>query len=126
MKKVLIVEDHNDMHEVLIWQVELMGFEAISARDGNEGLEKALVEKPDLILMDIMMPNQNGLDATRMLRARAETKEIPILAETALFSPSDLRKIMEAGCSGFIVKPFTFHELQIKIRELIPADEVNT
>jgi CheY-like chemotaxis protein len=126
MKKVLIVEDHNDMHEVLIWQVELMGFEAISARDGNEGLEKALVEKPDLILMDIMMPNQNGLDATRMLRARAETKEIPILAETALFSPSDLRKIMEAGCSGFIVKPFTFHELQIKIHELIPADEVNT
>jgi CheY-like chemotaxis protein len=126
MKKVLIVEDHNDMHEVLIWQVELMGFEAISARDGNEGLEKALVEKPDLILMDIMMPNQNGLDATRILRARAETKEIPILAETALFSPSDLRKIMEAGCSGFIVKPFTFHELQIKIHELIPADEVNT
>jgi DNA-binding response OmpR family regulator len=50
MKKVLIIEDHTDMHELLIWQVELMGFEAISARDGKEGLEKAIVEKPELIL----------------------------------------------------------------------------
>lgn len=124
--KILVVEDHSDMHELLIWQVELMGFEAISARDGKEGLEKAIVEKPELILMDIMMPNINGLDATRMLRARAETKEIPILAATARSSPADLRACIEAGCNSFIVKPFTFHELRMKISELIPAARSET
>jgi CheY-like chemotaxis protein len=120
MKKVLIVEDHADMRELLIWQIELMGFAAVAAKHGKEAVEKAVTEKPHLILMDIMMPSMDGWEAARALRAQAETKEIPILAATALFRDSDLKSCLEAGCNGYIVKPFTFQELQAKVRELVP------
>ncbi|HTN69954.1 MAG TPA: response regulator [Methylomirabilota bacterium] len=120
MKKILIVEDHADMRELLIWQIELMGFSAVAAKHGKEALEKAIADKPHLILMDIMMPSMDGWEAARALRAGPETKEIPILAATALFRDSDLKSCLEAGCNGYIVKPFTFQELQAKVRELLP------
>jgi CheY-like chemotaxis protein len=121
VNKVLIIEDHGDMRELLTWQIELMGFVPIPANRGNEGVEKALSEKPQLIIMDIMMPGMDGWEAAREIRANAETKDIPILAATALFRDSDLKACIEAGCTGYIVKPFTFQELQAKVRELIPA-----
>jgi len=120
MKKVLIVEDHADMRELLSWQIELMGFVPITAKHGKEGVEKALSEKPHLVLMDIMMPGMDGRETARALRANPETKDIPILAATALFRDSDLKSCLEAGCNGYIVKPFTFQELQAKLREFIP------
>jgi two-component system cell cycle response regulator DivK len=119
MKKVLIIEDHGDMRELLTWQIELMGFLPITAKRGQEGVEKAATEKPELIIMDIMMPGMDGLEAAREIRANAETKDIPILAATALFRDADLKSCLEAGCSGYIVKPFTFQELQGKVREFI-------
>ena len=111
---------HADMRELLTWQVELMGFTPIPAKHGKEGVEKAIAEKPDLVLMDIMMPGMDGWAAARELRANPETKSIPILAATALFRDSDLKTCIEAGCNGYIVKPFTFQELQGKLREFIP------
>lgn len=120
MKKVLIVEDHADMRELLSWQIELMGFVPITAKHGKEGVEKALSEKPQLVLMDIMMPGMDGRETARALRANPETKDIPILAATALFRDSDLKSCLEAGCNGYIVKPFTFQELQAKLREFVP------
>jgi CheY-like chemotaxis protein len=121
MKKILIIEDHSDMRELLMWQIELMGFMPITAMRGKEGVEMALSEKPELIIMDIMMPGMDGWEAAREIRAHPETKEIPILAATALFRDSDLKTCIEAGCNGYIVKPFTFQELQGKVRELIPS-----
>jgi CheY-like chemotaxis protein len=122
MKKVLIVEDHADMRELLTWQIELMGFLPIPAKHGKEGLEKAIAEQPDLILMDIMMPGMDGWEAARALRANPDTQDIPILAATALFRDSDLKSCLDAGCNGYIVKPFTFQELQGKVREFIASD----
>ncbi len=121
MKKVLIVEDHADMRELLSWQVELMGFMPIPAKHGKEGVNKAISERPSLILMDIMMPGMDGWEAARALRANPETKDIPILAATALFRDSDLKNCLDSGCNSYIVKPFTFQELQGKLRELIPS-----
>lgn len=121
MKKVLIIEDHSDMRELLMWQIELMGFMPVTAKRGKEGVEMALSEKPELIIMDIMMPGMDGWEAAREIRAHADTKNIPILAATALFRDSDLKTCIEAGCNGYIVKPFTFQELQGKVRELIPS-----
>ncbi len=121
MKTILIIEDHSDMRELLMWQIELMGFMPITAKRGKEGVEMALSEKPELIIMDIMMPGMDGWEAAREIRAHAETKEIPILAATALFRDSDLKTCIEAGCNDYIVKPFTFQELQGKVRELIPS-----
>jgi two-component system cell cycle response regulator DivK len=124
MKKILIVEDHADMRELLTWQIELMGFKPIPAKHGKEGIEKAIAEKPDLVLMDIMMPGMDGWEAARELRAHPETKGVPILAATALFRDSDLKTCLEAGCNGYIVKPFTFQELQGKLREFISQHDV--
>lgn len=121
MKKVLIIEDHGDMRELLTWQVELMGFVPITAKRGSEGVEKAVSEKPELIILDIMMPGMDGLQAARAIRANEQTKEIPILAATALFREPDLKSCIDAGCNAYITKPFTFQELQGKVRELIPA-----
>jgi two-component system cell cycle response regulator DivK len=122
MKKILIVEDHADMRELLTWQIELMGFVPIPAKHGKEGLEKAITEQPHLILMDIMMPGMDGWEAARALRANPGTRDIPILAATALFRDADLKSCLDAGCNGYIVKPFTFQELQEKVRQFISLD----
>ncbi|MDP2607119.1 MAG: response regulator [Deltaproteobacteria bacterium] len=119
MKKILVVEDHADMRELLAWQIELMGFVPITAKLAKEGVEKAIAEQPNLILMDVMMPGMDGREAVRQLRAHPETKDIPILAATALFRTTDLKSCLDAGCNGYIIKPFTFQELQVKLREFV-------
>ncbi len=121
VKKILVVEDHADMRELLVWQLELMGFLPVTAERAQESVEKAMKEKPDLILMDIMMPGMDGRDAVRLLRSNRETEGIPILAATALFREVDLKSCVEAGCDDYIVKPFTFQELQDKINLFIAA-----
>jgi CheY-like chemotaxis protein len=123
MRKVLVVEDHPDMRELLVWQMELMGFSAIPAKHGKEGVDKAMEEKPQLILMDIMMPVMDGREATRILRSNPATQDIPILAATALFKESELNSCIEAGCNDYLVKPFTFQELRGKIQEYVPMSE---
>jgi len=109
------------MRELLTWQIELMGFMPVTAKLGTEGVDKAVSEKPELIIMDIMMPGMDGLAAAREIRANEETKNIPILAATALFRDSDLKNCIEAGCNTYIIKPFTFQELQGKVRELMSS-----
>lgn len=121
MNKVLIIEDHNDMRELLSWQLELMGFVPIAARQGREGIERAIAEKPALIILDIMMPGMDGWEAARQIKANPDTTHIPILAATALFRDSDLKACLDSGCNGYIVKPFTFQELQGKVKALIPS-----
>ena len=117
--KVLIVEDHPDMRDLLGRIVEGMGYVPVIASDGEEGIEKAIAEKPNLILLDMRMPLMDGREVARRLRANPETKGIPILATTALFRSDDLNACLEAGCNGYIVKPFGVRDLQRKIRELL-------
>jgi two-component system cell cycle response regulator DivK len=117
--KVLIVEDHPGMRDLLHRIVERMGYVPVSASNGEEGVEKAIAERPSLILLDMMMPIMDGWEVARRLRANAETKEIPILATTALSRPDDLNACLEAGCNAYIVKPFGVRDLQRKIRELL-------
>ena len=84
MAKVLLVEDHPDIRRVLRVQLEWMGLTVILAKNGKEGFDTAIAEKPDLILMNSMMPEMDGWQANRVLRANPETKDIPILAATAM------------------------------------------
>jgi two-component system, cell cycle response regulator DivK len=97
-----------------------MGFTTIIAKNGKEGVDTAVAEKPDLILMNSIMPEMNGWEATKILRSNPQTKDIPILAATAMFRPDDLRAWLDVGCDDYIVKPFTMDELSRKIRALIP------
>lgn len=117
MNKVLVVEDNPDMLQLLAWQVERLGFLVIRAKNGQEGVEKAVKERPRLIFMDIMMPGMDGREATRSLRSKPETREIPIVAATVLFRDSDLRSCIEAGCNDHLVKPFTFEQLVGKVQQ---------
>ena len=120
MKKVLVVEDHPDMREILTAQLSMLGFTVISAENGKEGVEKAIKEKPQLILMDIMMPGMDGREATRIIRSNQRSKDIPILATTAITKESQLRECIAAGCDGYIVKPFTIDKLLEKIQGYFP------
>ncbi len=125
MNKALIVEDHPDLLEVLTCQLVKMGFAVVSANTGMEAVEKAIEEKPHLILMDIMLPGMDGREATRRIRSNPETKEIPILAVTAITDKSQLRECIEAGCNDVIVKPFTSKDLREKIQTILdPHKEI--
>jgi CheY-like chemotaxis protein len=123
MTTVLLVDDNRDMRELLRVHINLMGFVAITAKDGKDAVEVATTDKPDLIVMDIMMPEMDGWEATRILRADPETREIPILVMTALSQRINLQKCLEAGCNEYIVKPFTWNELQTRIKALVPFED---
>ncbi len=99
--------------------MEAWDFAVVSANTGKEGVEKAIEEKPNLILMDIMMPVMDGREATRRIRSNPETKDIPILAITALTKESELRECIEAGCNDYMLKPFNYKDLQEKIQALL-------
>ena len=119
MTKILLVEDHPDIRKVVRVQLERLGFVVSIAKNGKEGVETAIAVKPDLILMNCKMPEMDGWQATRILRKNPETKNIPILVATAMFDPSEIKTCIDAGCSDYIIKPFTFVELQRKIAALI-------
>ena len=119
MAKILLVEDHPDIRHVLSRQLECMGFAAITANNGREGVETAVAEKPDLIVMNSVMPEMNGWEATRVLRANPQTKKIPILAATGFSQTADIQTWIDAGCNDYIIKPFTSDELLTKITALI-------
>ncbi len=119
MKKALIVEDHLDLLGVFSQLLESWDFAVVSANTGMEGVEKAFEEKPHLILMDIMMPGMDGREATRRIRSNLETKDIPILAITALPKESQLRECIKAGCNDYILKPFNCKDLREKIQAIL-------
>ncbi|MHA1474234.1 MAG: response regulator [Promethearchaeota archaeon] len=105
MKKVLVIEDNETnlylMHTIL----QKLGFQVIDAQDGSSGVERAIAEKPDLILMDIQLPVLDGYGATRKIRANEETKDIPIIAITSYAMVGDKERILNAGCTAYIEKP---------------------
>jgi two-component system, cell cycle response regulator DivK len=117
--KILVVEDNEAMRDLLARILEGMGYVPVLASHGKEGLEKAIAEKPNLIIMDMMMPVMDGWETARALRANPDTKNIPILATTALSRPRELKSCLDAGCNGYIVKPFSVRNLQRKIKKLL-------
>jgi two-component system, cell cycle response regulator DivK len=118
-KRILIVEDHNDMVEVLEHELKSLGYEAITARNGLEAIELAQSETPDVIILDIMLPKLNGFEATFQIRNNPQTQFIPILAATAKALPGDREQCLRAGCDGYLAKPFTQLELGQAIVELL-------
>src|SRR5688572_28449244 len=119
--KILIAEDHSGMREVIRLILGSLDYAPIVARHGNECLDKAITENPQLILMDMMMPGLDGWQVSRALRANPDTKNIPILATTVLCRPHQLKTCLEAGCNDYIVKPFSVLSLHSKIRAMLTA-----
>ena len=114
MTKVLIIEDEPNMVLGLKDSCEYEGYEVCVARDGKEGLEKATTEKPDIILLDVMLPLMSGIDVCRTLRARGI--ETPILMLTARSQEIDKVVGLEVGADDYVTKPFSIKELLARIR----------
>jgi CheY-like chemotaxis protein len=120
MKKILVVEDEVTNQEVAEVILKNQGFKTYVAANGKEGIEKAISEQPDLILMDILMPVLDGLSATEILKKDDRTRHIPIVAVTAKASNTDRREAEAAGCDGFLTKPFRNRTLVETVKQFLP------
>ena len=119
-KRILVVEDQEDLRGVLRDLFTSSGYTVIEAVDGATGVASAKSERPDMILMDIQMPVIDGYEATRRIKADAELSAIPIIAVTSYALAGDEAKTREAGCDGYVAKPFSPRQLLAKVRELLP------
>lgn len=106
-KKVLIVEDNELNMKLFHDLLEAHGFETIETKNGHEVLDLAREKKPDLILMDIQLPEVSGLDVTRWIKSDEGLKHIPVIAVTAFAMKGDEQKIREGGCEDYISKPIS-------------------
>ena len=119
MTKILLVEDNEMNRDMLSRRLERRGFEVVSAVDGRAGIAMGQSEAPDLILMDMSLPDVDGWEATRQLKSASETRSIPIIALTAHAMSGDREKAMEAGCDDYDTKPVELTRLLAKIDSLI-------
>jgi CheY-like chemotaxis protein len=119
--KILYVEDNDDNVYMLKNRLTRSGFTVLIATDGTQGVAMASSEQPDLILMDLTLPDIDGWEATRRLKADAATKHIPVVALTANAMEGDREKALAAGCDDFDTKPVELQRLLGKIRALAPA-----
>ena len=107
MKRVLLIEDEDDIREVAQASLELTrGWEVVAARNGREGIDKAAQHQPDAILLDVMMPDMDGPTTLQHLRARDDTRAIPVVLLTAKVQPADRARFATLGVQGIIAKPF--------------------
>ncbi|MDB5599150.1 MAG: two-component response regulator [Xanthobacteraceae bacterium] len=119
MPKILLVEDNEMNRDMLSRRLIRNGFEVVMAVDGQQGVDMATSEKPDLILMDMSLPVMDGWEATRRVKADASTKSIPVIALTAHAMVQDKEKAMAAGCDDFDTKPVEMPRLLGKINALL-------
>ena len=115
MIKILLVEDNEDNRDMLSRRLERKDFVVVLAVDGQDGVNKAKEQQPDLILMDMSLPVMDGWQATRELKSTSETQNIPVIALTAHAMSSDREKAIEAGCDDYDTKPVDFQRLLEKI-----------
>ena len=111
MATVLIVEDNPDNMKLATFLLQSAGYTVLAAADAEAGLTVARDALPDLILMDVQLPGMDGLAATALLKRDAATRDIPIIAVTALAMKGDEERIRAAGCDGYIAKPLAYRAL---------------
>jgi two-component system, cell cycle response regulator DivK len=119
MTRILVVEDTPDNRQILRDLLTSAGYEVIEAINGAEGVAAAIEHLPDLILMDIQLPVLDGYEATRRIKAHAATAKTPIIAVTSYALSGDEAKAKEAGCDGYVAKPFSPRQLLARVREVL-------
>ncbi|NJC97752.1 MAG: response regulator [Anaerolineales bacterium] len=123
--RILVVEDNMDNYELVRFVLERAGYEVFLAVNGRDGVDAARAQKPDMILMDLGMPEMDGWIATEKLKADEMTRSIPLYALTARTLPHDRKRAIQAGCDGYVSKPIhmkgfldvidgVFHEMEMK------------
>ena len=122
-KLILIVEDEPKNLTLFRDLLQRFGYVTIEATNGRDGVDLARARNPDLILMDIQLPVMDGLEATRILKSDAETKDIPILALTSYAMKGDRDKILQAGCDGYLAKPVDVREFLSTVMQYLSTQE---
>jgi CheY-like chemotaxis protein len=122
MPHILIVEDNEMNRDLLVRRLTRRGFEVTTAALGREALDCLGGDRPDCILMDLSLPEMDGLEVTRIIRTTPEVGTVPIIALTAHAQASDRERALAAGCDDFDTKPIDLERLLEKIRALLPAD----
>jgi len=103
--RILVVEDNMDNYELVRYVLERAGYDVFLAVNGRDGVDAAHAQKPNMILMDLGLPEMDGWKAIKNLKSDEETKDIPLYALTAHTLPNDRKRALEAGCDGYVVKP---------------------
>src|SRR5688572_16779676 len=120
MPTVLVVEDNATNMKLSTFLLESADYTVIAATNAETGLTLAREQHPDLILMDIQLPGMDGLQATALLKSDAATRDIPVIALTALAMKGDEERILAAGCDGYIAKPIAYKEFLATIADRLP------
>lgn len=118
-KRILIVEDEAEMLKALQLRLESNGYEVLAAQDGMSGLHQARKEKPDLILLDVMLPKMDGFRICRMLKFDQDYRHIPIIMLTAKVQAADMEQGLAMGADAYMTKPYKAEELVAKIQDLL-------
>jgi len=118
-QRILVVEDNDRNRRLLKILLESRGYEVIEAVTGEEAMKYLKDHKPGLILMDIQLPNVDGLEMTRKIKSNPKTADIPIVAVTAYAMKGDRERILEAGCDGYISKPIDTRRLALLAAEIL-------
>ena len=118
-ERLLIVDDEKDFVRAIADRLEAKGFDIIEAFDGKEGLEKAYKEKPDVIVLDVMMPEMNGYDVCRKLKLDEKFKNTPVIMLTGKFQPNDVEFGKEMGADAYLTKPLDLELLLHKVNALL-------
>jgi CheY-like chemotaxis protein len=116
---ILVVDDEPDLLALLVDQLSSLGYDVVAARDGTEGLRLALDQTPDVILTDVIMPYMDGPEMLERMRSRPETRDIPVIALTALTDRRTRSRLTALGVRSFLAKPYTMRDLADRIREAI-------
>jgi two-component system cell cycle response regulator DivK len=119
MKRVLVIEDNEKNMYLISFLLESNDYGVIKATRGEEGVKLAVKEKPDLILMDIQLPDIDGLEAVKKIRETAQGKEIPIIAVTSYAMSGDREKLIKGGCTGYIEKPINIEAFLSEIKKYL-------
>ena len=118
-RKILLVDDSETVLQMEQMILAKSSYELILARDGEEGVAKALTTQPDLILMDVVMPKMNGFEAMKQLRENAQTRSVPIVMVTSKAEAESMEAGYQTGCSDYIIKPIDHLELMTKVKNLL-------
>jgi two-component system cell cycle response regulator DivK len=125
-KRILVVEDRDDSRTILVTILQrFCGYETIEAANGKEAIEKAVAEKPDLILMDLDLPEISGIDAARAVKENPETTHIPIIAQTAWSSRQWKSKVLQVGMVDYLEKPVSLELIKATIERFIGVSDEN-
>jgi DNA-binding response OmpR family regulator len=119
MAKILIAEDEPDIRELVAFMLRFAGYEVVAASNGEEAVQTATKELPDLILMDVRMPRMTGYDACRLMKANPTLQDVPVVFLSAKGQESEIQSGLDAGAEEYLLKPFSPDELTSRVRSIL-------